>query len=142
LHALSRAKLFPTALAATGFAFFEESGTMAADSRGFGFWFPSNLRRNLGDLFQKVGMLLDCEGSGQQALKGLLVELQLGPVRGHENGGKILRTVLIILQFQKLGTEKFGGSGSVGVVRSNPRNWRGSIPDWGFQSGTGLMKTV
>jgi hypothetical protein len=122
LRVLSRARLFPTALAATGFAFLEGSGTMAADSRGLSFRFPSNLRKNLSDLFQEVGMLLDCEGSGQQALKGLLIELQLGPVRGHENGGMVLRTVLIILQFRKLRTGKFGGSGSVEVVRSSPRN--------------------
>lgn len=42
---------------------------MRADSRGFAFWFRSELRSYLSDAFQKVGVLLDCEGSGQQALK-------------------------------------------------------------------------
>ena len=88
-------------------------------------------------------MLLDCEGSGQQALKGLLVELQLGPVRGHENGGTILRTVLIILQFRRLGERgnlaALAESGYCAQIRGTGA---GSIPDWGLQSGTDLMKRV
>jgi hypothetical protein len=47
----------------------------------------------------------------------------------------VLATVTIIVQIRKLRTQKFGGSVGRGAERR-------SIPDWEFQSGKGLMKTV
>jgi hypothetical protein len=60
---------------------------MPADARGFSIRFLSDLTTCLGDLFQKIGMFLNCVGSSEQALKGLLIQLQLWPGRGHVNEG-------------------------------------------------------
>jgi len=49
---------------------------MPANARGFSIRLPRDVT-NRGDPFQKVGMFLNCVGSGQQALKGLLIQLQL-----------------------------------------------------------------
>ena len=66
---------------------------MRADSIGFRF------RRGLSSELPPVVMFLNDEGSGQQALKGLLVECQVGPVRGHGIGGrKIVKTDSIVVQ--------------------------------------------
>ena len=56
----------------------------------------------------------------------------------------ILPTVLIIVQFRKPRTWKFGGFGPVGAVRSNPRNWgkysRSGIPKWDRPHENGLVR--
>jgi hypothetical protein len=81
---------------------------MLAHARGFGFRILIDLTTHLGDLFQKIGMLLNCVGSSEQALKGLLIQLQLWPVRGHENEGRMaLATAIIIVQVRKVRTGKF-----------------------------------
>ncbi|HEY1400805.1 MAG TPA: hypothetical protein VF953_04395 [Terriglobales bacterium] len=41
-----------------------------------------------------VVISLNGEGGGQQALKGLLVEYQVGPIRGHNSGGRSETTAL------------------------------------------------
>ena len=52
-----------------------------------------------------------------------------------------LSAVMIIVWFRKLENGKFGGAVSVGRLKAEELGV-GSIPDWGFQSGTDLMKTV
>ena len=54
----------------------------------------------------------------------------------------MLRTVFIIVQFRNLKAGKFGRCDGVRVQAQIRGTGAGSIPDWGLQSGTGLMKTV
>ena len=53
----------------------------------------------------------------------------------------MLRTVFIIVQFRNLKAGKFGRCDGVRVQAQIRRSGAGSVPDWGRQSGTGLMKT-
>jgi hypothetical protein len=67
---------------------------------GVGFRFRLSLSSGcLSSEFPPVVMFLNGEGSGQQALKGLLVECRVGPIRGHGIGGReIAETDAIVVQ--------------------------------------------
>jgi hypothetical protein len=75
-------------------------------AKSIGFRFGVGFRFRLGfssgclsSEFPPVVMFLNGEGSGQQALKGLLVECQVGPVRGHGiSGREIVETDAIVFQ--------------------------------------------
>ena len=65
---------------------------MVAKAMGFRFGvdFGADLRlySGLSNLVYPVVMFLNGESGGQQVLKGLLVQYQFGPVRGHGSGGR------------------------------------------------------
>jgi len=70
-------------------------------ANAIGVWFAAGFRFRLcgSSLFQPVVMFLNDEGRGQQALKGLLVQCQIGPIRGHGIGGReIAETDAIVMQ--------------------------------------------
>ena len=60
---------------------------MLANAIGFRLGVGFRFRLGLSSLLPPVVMLLNDEGSGEQALKGLLVERQVGPVRVHGIAG-------------------------------------------------------
>ena len=67
---------------------------------GVGLWFRLSLSSGcLSSEFPPVVMFLNGEGGGEQALKCLLVEYQVGPVREHGIGGReIIETDAIVVQ--------------------------------------------
>ncbi len=72
---------------------------MRANAIGFRFEMCLRFCRRLSSLLQPVVMFLNDEGGGQQSLKGLLVQRQVGPVRGHGIWGRrTVQTEVIVVQ--------------------------------------------
>ena len=95
-------------------------------ANAIGFWFEVRLRfsRRLSSQLKPVVMFLNGEGRRQQSLKGLLVQRQVGTVRGHGIWGRrTVQTEVIVVQvWAVLNTKEEGG-------------FFGRLPDWGYHSG-------
>jgi hypothetical protein len=84
---------------------------MAANTLGIRLGVGFGFRRRCGNFVLLVVVFLDGVGSGQQVLKGLLVENQVWPVRGHGIGGrKSVQTDPIVVQDGAVWNEEKTGS--------------------------------
>src|SRR5713101_4402624 len=84
---------------------------MRASAIGLRFEVGLRFCRCLSSELEPVVMLLNDEGGRQQSLKGLLVQRQVGPVRGHGiRGGRTVQTEVIVVQvWAVLNTKEDGG---------------------------------
>jgi hypothetical protein len=83
---------------------------MSANARGFGFGVGFGFCLGWLSLLEVVVMFLNGEGGGQQVLKGLLVQCQVGPTRGHGiEGERMIQTVAIVVQVRASENEKREG---------------------------------
>ncbi len=84
---------------------------MRANATSFRFEAGLRFCRCLSSQLEPVVMLLNDEGGRQQSLKGLLVQHQIGPVRGHGIWGRrTVQTEAIVVQvWAVLNTKEAGG---------------------------------
>jgi hypothetical protein len=87
-----------------------QSATMGTNGVGFRIRLGFRFLRCWLSESPPVVMLLNGEGGGEQALKGLLVQCQVRPVRGHGIGGRRnVQTDTIVVQVGPFGNEENAG---------------------------------